>query len=147
MTEKELRERMEVRNYMKSVEKEVINIINEARKGNDMLPKPSVLKGEVKEFIDLAWLYEDGEDLFDIRLFYQQPFSPEMITEYFQGWEQNRDYELQYDNDEQGDHMWLSNRKVFVHKTHSYAFTLKITTLSQAIIFIKSANINLTWKE
>lgn len=70
-----------------------------------MIKKPEILKGGVKEFIDLpielsfvkrvnqtkSELYKNGE--YDVstfkhnqlKLFYLQPFQPEMIVEYFKG--------------------------------------------------------------
>jgi len=59
-----------------------------------MKKKPKYLIGEVKEFInelDLSSICkctasDDVDELEVLRLFYSQPFQPEMITEYFVGW-------------------------------------------------------------
>ena len=74
-----------------------------------MTKRPEILKGEVREFIDWVQqdcymrIYDQDEDgnitkdseldeqlLFEMIPFYSQPFQPEMITEYFEGWEKNK---------------------------------------------------------
>ena len=64
------------------------------------MTKPEILKGEVKEFVRIAedeihnfarsTITENMDDFYDLIAFYSQPFQPEMITEYFEGWEKNK---------------------------------------------------------
>ena len=54
--------------------------------------KPEILEGKVKEFVglDMYDLIMGKGNMYDLwwklRYFYSQPFKPEMITEYFEGW-------------------------------------------------------------
>ena len=48
------------------------------------MKKPEILKGEVLEYVDLV---NHNYSITQTLGFYLQPFKPEMITEYFEGWE------------------------------------------------------------
>lgn len=49
-----------------------------------MNKKPSELIGNVEKFIDIMFSFMETRIL--VRDFYNQPFKPEMIKEYFEGW-------------------------------------------------------------
>ena len=57
-----------------------------------MLDKPKFLIGEVKPF-EYAYEYVyhiyEGVRFEQTKAFYTQPFKPEMIQEYFEGWKEN----------------------------------------------------------
>lgn len=113
--------------------------------------KPEFLKGEVKEFIDC---YTDAmrqsvtrEDFIDIYAlysrFYRQHFKQEMITEYFEGWEETPVKNGYIDRNQ-----WQSIYGFYQGAYNEYRPTaLQANTLSQFITNCIQAGIKLTWKE
>jgi hypothetical protein len=118
--------------------------------------KPEILKGEVKEFIDMAYyvvfeLVTHNTTPFFERIIplYSQPFKPEMITEYFEGWESFEGDVLSecFRNKE--------NEIVIGNAIYAYShievnedkFPTMPKTLSQFITNAIQADIKLYWKE
>lgn len=111
-----------------------------------MIPKPEILKEEVKEFIDVVYYLINAANFYNIFYklyeFYSQPFQPEMITEYFEGWQCQKESSPVY---------WYNGKTSFTLEIDKY-LGLHISkylpkTLSQFITNCIQANINLTWKE
>ena len=55
------------------------------------MKKPEILKGEVLEYVDLV---NHNYSITQTLGFYLHPFKPEMITEYFEGWEDINNNEI-----------------------------------------------------
>src|SRR3990167_5803062 len=117
-----------------------------------MNKKPTYLTGEVKEFIDLqitlgarhsSWA-DDVEMTSDIREdnreFYSQQFQPEMITEYFEGWEYDFFYQRKCYKEVI---TFIHNSGVMFINGNQFAVSPK--TLSQFITNCIQAGIKLQW--
>lgn len=128
-----------------------------------MLVKPKILKGEVKEFINITNAYstESWRDAYkrimNIKKFYSQPFKPEMIAEYFDEWEIDEKEKM---------YIKLIITNADISFTHQFPmkcragwvwkyertnvleyFNLSPKTLSQFITNCVQAGIKLIWKE
>jgi len=125
-----------------------------------MLPKPGILKGEVKEFEGSCLFCFDKlnglpekvrinyEKFFSLRDFYSQPFQPEMVTEYFEGWEKQKT-QFSFYHDSQDAKIIIGAGEIAIEFYGTYKLSVLFIglTVSQFITCCKMADINLTWKE
>ena len=114
--------------------------------------KPKILVGEVKEFIEVITfcfhprqslpevIKINYEEFFELRTFYSQLFQPEMITEYFKGFEFYNYYNSFYGY---SDGIYQIN---FRGKELLFAEKIQPKTLSQFITNCIQAQIKLEWK-
>jgi len=121
--------------------------------------KPEILKGEVKEFNDEVrnYGYSRG-DIYRREMvdkFYSQPFKPEMINEYFEGWEllKHSDYCEYCLKGEDYSELINSNKDAIHFYSDSYCYFFgkdeietRIKTLSQFITNCIQAGIKLEWR-
>lgn len=113
--------------------------------------KPEILQGEVKE-LDLlikelrhrgtAW---QRTLLYDYTDFYSQPFKPEMITEYFEGWNTTNGKFYFKDNSDKFEFGEDTQSSVKIVRFFPHSFFVP-KTLSQFITNCIQAGIKLTWK-
>lgn len=106
--------------------------------------KPKVLKGEVREFIDLPEGWYSTKVYKNCKLFYNEPFKPEMITEYFEGWEK-------YWEENNADNFTNNKNLISVYKDKSQVWFSnmhwhKPKTLNQFITNCIQAGVKLIWK-
>lgn len=116
-----------------------------------MITIPEILKGkEVKEFVDLIQFVEDigasTDDfyniIFELQDFYLHTFTPEMITEYFEGWVHNLNRNFYEDGN------WrisLSDNWLIIDSENRRLYFPIPETLNQFITF--AYKLKLTWRE
>ena len=126
--------------------------------------KPKQLTGEVKRFIDeVIFAGITVECVKDssyanhynkIQDFYNQPFKPEMITEYFEGWELS-DCWQRYNYFRKGETRYRQTITIGIGEMGCYPYKpngeridigVKPKTLSDFITFCLAADIKLRWK-
>lgn len=115
-----------------------------------MLNKPEILKGDVKEFVELVKsglsIADKRNELYDSKHFYSQPFKPEMITEYFEGWGKDKQYPMTNPRFKNINGDWLAMDSDSI-RMNTIQFLIFPSTLSQFITNCIQAGIKLTWKE
>ena len=139
-----------------------------------MNKKPSELTGEVEKFIEvelfgnpeiegnvslksdiIEWYHERDIRNRIIKDFYNQPFTAEMISEYFEGWRTEQKYSTNvkyiYGEDSNFDYIIFltGNTKIFKIEKNMFidcAWTLYPKTLSDFISAALNSGIKLRWK-
>jgi len=124
------------------------------------MDKPKILTGEVKEFIDFVetkfMQYPDNIKVvmstLEIKDFYSQKFRPEMVTEYFEGWELTAKIQPEFRNEDYSitfpiDRICIFTKKQFLYNSDEYYNHLLPKTLSQFITNAIQSGIKLKWKE
>jgi hypothetical protein len=115
-----------------------------------MIPKPNILKGETKEFIDIYKAITSPVWESIVRQFYSQPFTRKVI-EYFDNWGiktpnpdfyDNGEYWIEFDEDT-FTCGWLDSEseKVLIAEFNCP------DTFSQFITLLKLSDINIIWKD
>jgi len=128
-----------------------------------MIPKPEILKGEVKELNVLLAEWIDISisvyrfEINQVNTFYSQPFKPEIITEYFKGWEMGIDKEgdlyvtdnyeeFSFYNDSDTSIRYMRMKYLEMPNVIPEQLIEMPKTLSQFITNCIQSNIKLEWK-